>query len=368
MTKAEEFSNRLMAWSQANQRLNEWIERHPVSAEPEEGDREEFVDLRRKAYLSEWNLLSAGARREVWETTIPGWFTEEQRYGLLNLQASVKDLNFSREGLNSGPGGKAGSVTAWWFIPYSLWVGKLPPHPRAASQQIELALGQGLKAFHEKLQPLFMSAFDESLAGMEDFNASKMSIFHAFDAEELRDFPLPSLHFSQWDPESQRAIAFNVNNPSPYRKGCVAFYFQGSDYQSVAMMRDVVHEVALENLRAINGPDIQFGVLQAREQATEAAELLQWDMWAESVTGDALLPGATHREIQMKVFQKNGRPGSIVARYQDMKNEAVLHENLFECQLFEPDMLFDALEVFIDCSRPEIRWSLERIDVPPNRD
>lgn len=364
MIKAQEFSNRLMAWSQANQKLNEWSERHPVTSEVDDGGREEFVELRRKLYQSEWHLVSSGARREVWEAGTPHWLGDDERHVLENLRSSVTDLNFSRDGYFADA--PAGSVNAWWFLPYAVWVGNLPSQRGAAAQQLEMVLERTLEGFKTHLQPQMVQAFDEGLKGMSDFEGCQMAIFQTFDATVLRDFPLPSLHYSQWEPDSQRAVLFNVADPSPYRKGCIAFYFQGPDYANVAMMRDVVHQVALEGLADINGPDIQFGVLQSRSLATESAELLAWDMWGESITGDELMPGATHRDIRLKVFQQAGRPRTLLAHYREMKGEDVLNEGTFKCELFESDMLFDALEVFIECTRPEIHWSVERIDVSPN--
>jgi hypothetical protein len=365
MNKAQEFSTKLLAWVQAHQHLNEWVDRFPEGKAVEE-DREEFVRLRRRYYRAEWELVSLGASREVWEKSVPHWFNEQQRVALDNLRASVKDLNFSSQALLPDALPKSGSINGWWFIPYSMWVGHLPAHPVAAFKQLEVTMDRCLMDFRNKLQPRLVEGFEESLQGMEDVHAYQMAIFHTFNASVLRDFPLPSLHFNEWAHEAKVAIQFRVEDPSPYRAGCIAFYLQGMSYEDVAMMRDVIHDIAQEHLPEINSKDIQFGVLQAREQATEEAELMQWDMWAEAVTGDALMAGATHRSVDLKVLQEKGSPRRLLARYRDLRNGEVLHENLFGCEIYRSNMLFHALEIFVECSRPELVWSVERIEASPN--
>ncbi len=374
MTPKEKLFNRLMAWSKANQNINEWIERHPVTPHGDGGDRDEFIELRRRFYQAEWDLMSLSPNREALARATPDWMGTDEREVLYSLRSAMADLNFSAERYTSSEAddsAPAGSVNAWWFIPYVVWVGH-PARGRTTSDPTYALLQETIATFRKTVLPSVGEAIKEELGGAEDFGGCQMHAYMNMDANVLRDFPLPGLPFEEWSPEDQALLQFKSGSSSPFRKGCVGFFFQGTDYQSVAMMRDLVREVAISHLDDLNSQNVQFGALLPRLEATQEAELIQWDMWVDGLLSDPLAAGASERVVALRVFQENAIPKGVVAFFQDRRaDDSVVHEGQFQCQLFTPQMLVQAFDGLMESPRTDLRWSIEKIemaDSSPNGD
>jgi len=250
-------------------------------------------------------------------------------------------------------------------MPYALWVGERASSQVISGKELGFALEHSFTGFKKHIQAKLPEVFEVSLKDVHGFLGGQVSFYHFLDADKVRGFSFPAMPIPRWSKEDQSGVAFHANNSSSYRKGCVAMFFQGADYQSMAMMRDAAREFIMDQLEDedINSETIQFGPLLSRAMATEEAELLHWDLWTDSVLENDLTPQAEGRHVVLQVLQKEGVPVWVKAQFADIKGEENLRVGAFECQLFEPSMLLDVVDPFIKCGRHDVAWTMERREI-----
>lgn len=373
MKKTNELSRLFLAWFAARRRVREWVENKSMAdADSDDNDSAsmvdpaEFVELRRRSYALEWELLNHPATREAWETALhmiradePDW---QQADELRRLRNSIEMLPPT-----SVEGQRGMKVAGWWFIPMAAWVGKQPKEGPLSEVEGDHAMPQLnliRSNLHQRLSKSIpeIVGHDAVLAGMKYVFLMQITPF--LNPEGLRSDAFLSGNFESLGKEQRAPFEMRPNPDNPLRSACLGIYLAAPDYQTLATIRDLLLSQLDHDLEEASGEQVRFGSLKERAAAVDEAELLSWDLWVEEVLDAPLAEGADLRQVVLTVTRKEGVPVRMEGRYLDLNtsNHQVLDTALMACRLDTDDrLLYDALEPFVANQRTDVFWSVHSL-------
>lgn len=355
-----ELSRRLSEWLSSRRKVMDWVARHEDSNP--DAEVAQYVELRDHSYDCEWNLLSLGARKELWEKLLENE-SDMDREEAMDLREMVPDLELVSGKQRAVEDGLY--VSSWLFIPYAAWVG-LPrasvwAHPEDHARPM---LDRVMGMFRDAAQTIIPQSISEEQQGSGKSFKATFQFVPGMDADRLRDFMLPPGSVEDWPEQDKDALDFRPDPTSPTRAGCVGVYLAAESYRTLALVRDIVRDMAMVIAKENQGPHLKVGPLLSRQSAISTAELMRWELWAERIAGLPLDEAANRRHITFTVERKNGKPCRLLAHVADLGGEDVWASEAFVCRVEDHDMIHHALHPFIECSRTDTTWSMQQIDLP----
>lgn len=352
-----ELSRLLNEWLSSRRKVMDWVSRHEDFATDVEVAQ--YSELRNRCYDCEWDLLRLGARKEVWERLLESE-SDVDRDEALDLRAGVADLEIVSGHQQAVKDGM--SVSAWWFIPYAVWVG-LPRssvwgHP---SDHAKPMLDRVMGMFRDAAQTIIPERISEEQQGMGHTLKATFQFVPGMDADQLRDFMLPPGSLEDWPAQDRNRLEFTPDPTSPMRAGCVGVYLAADSYRTLALVRDIVRDMALTVAKQSHDPHLKLGPLMPRNIAVAEAELLRWELWADQAVSSSLSEPATSRHVSFTVERSNGAPARLLAHVADLNGSDVCESEAFACRVSTDEMLHHALNPFIESSRKDMTWSVGQV-------
>ena len=354
-----ELSRRLNEWFSSRRKMMDWVARHDDSNPDVEVAQ--YSELRDRCYDCEWELLSLGARQEVWEKLLENE-SDIDRDEAMDLRTAMPDLDIVSGRQRAFKDGL--TVSTWWFIPYAVWVGL--PRNSAWGHPVDHAkpmLDRVTGLFRDAAQTVIPERISEEQQASGNTLKATFQFVPGINADKLREFMLPPGALEDWPVQDRNALEFIPDMTSPMRAGCVGVYLAANNYRSLALVRDMVRDMAMIVAQENHDPHLKLGPLMPRRMAVGEAELLRWELWTEQLMAAPLVAEAKHRHVSFTVERERGEPVRLLVHAADMDGQDVHASQRFECRVNSNEMLHHALNPFIESSRTDMDWSVRQLEM-----